>query len=397
MNLFIFHNLTKDKVVKSLINYKNTGMEDHYYSIARQLIKFSDNRLTTGDIIDEYILRSMLEKNNISSPENIRDFLRRDIRTIYDELLCIDWNEMFKQNNLLPLTSIESKPTKTGLHGYTRSIESMMNSSSREALMGAFLAHAEVFGTGKSSAFAALKWENKRLKGIYDTDSITFSDLSGLEHQKQILIANTESFINNKPANDILLSGSTGTGKSSCVKACLNMFKDRGLRLIELKKSDLDDLTKVFNSITNKVLKYIVFIDDLSFEPDDMSYKLLKVALDGQTEIRGENVLIYATSNRRNLIKETWSDRDGGINDEVHRSEAISERRSLAARFGINLTFLTPTQKEYLTIVTDLLKRNNIEINDDIRSKALTWQIQYNGFSGRSATQFVSNYLSKNF
>lgn len=394
MNLFMFHNLNDDEVVKSLIKYKDTGMEDYYYSVVRRLIKFSNYKLTNGDIIDEYILRLMLEQNDLPNPEKIRDFLRKDIQKIYDELLCIDWNEMFKQNSLIPLTSIESLPIKTGLHGYTRSIESMMESSSREALMGAFLAHAEVFGTGKSSAFAALKWDNQSLRGIYETDSITFNDLSGLEHQKQVLIANTESFINNKPANDVLLSGSTGTGKSSCVKACLNMFKDRGLRLIELKKSDLDDLPKVFSSITNRILKYIVFIDDLSFEPDDVSYKLLKVALDGQAETRGDNVLIYATSNRRNLIKETWSDREGGINDEVHRSEAISERRSLAARFGINLSFLTPTQNEYLEIVSDLLKRNNIEMNEEIRSKALTWQIQYNGFSGRTAIQFVSNYLS---
>lgn len=198
-----------------------------------------------------------------------------------------------------------------------------------------------------------------------------------------------------KPANDVLLTGSSGTGKSSCVKASLNMFKDRGLRLIELKKSDLDDLPLVFRSINNQILKYIIFIDDLSFEPDDMSYKLLKVALDGQAETRGGNVLIYATSNRRNLIKETWADREGGMNDEIHRSEALSERKSLAARFGINLSFLTPTQKEYLNIVSDMLRREDIQMDENIRSKALTWQIQYNGFSGRTAAQFVSNFLSE--
>ena len=117
-------------------------------------------------------------------------------------------------------------------------------------------------------------------------DPITFDDLCGLEYQKRILIANTESFMCGKPANDVLLTGSSGTGKSSCVKASLNMFKDRGLRLIELKKSDLDDLPLVFRSINNQILKYIIFIDDLSFEPDDMSYKLLKVALDGRAETR---------------------------------------------------------------------------------------------------------------
>lgn len=393
MNLFIFNNLNKDKIIKSLLKFKKSGDVKEYYKAARHLIKFSTRRLTNMDLIDEYVLRAMFEQDNLPNPENVRDFLRSDIKTIYDEILCVDWNRLFAEKGLVPVSSVASKPIDTGLHGYARSIEGILNSTSREALMGSFLAHAEVFGTGKSSAYAALKWENKGFKGILNIDPITFDDLTGLEYQKRIIIANTESFVNGKPANDVLLSGSVGTGKSSCVKACLNMFKDRGLRLIELKKSDLDDLTLVFNNISNQILKYIIFIDDLSFEPDDMSYKALKVALDGQAESRGRNVLIYATSNRRNLIKETWSDRDGG--DEIHRSEALAERKSLASRFGINLSFLTPTQNEYLTIVEEMLKRENIAMNENIRAKALTWQIQYNGFSGRTAAQFVSNYLSE--
>lgn len=395
MNLYIFNSLNDDKLIKALLKFKDENKIEAYYKAMRLLIKFSSHRLTDGDLIDEYILRAMLEQENLPNPENIRDFLRQDIKVIYDNLLSVDWDGLCKSRKLIPASSIAASPVSTGLSGYTRSLESMMQSGSREALMGAILAHAEIFGTGRTSAFAALKWEDGALSGIYDVDTITFGNLIGLDYQKKILIKNTESFINGKPANDVLLTGSSGTGKSSCVKACLNMFKDRGLRLIELKKSDLDDLNKIFRVINNRVLKYIIFIDDLSFEPDDMSYKQLKVALDGQAEARGGNVLIYATSNRRNLIKETWADRDGGINDEIHRSEALSERKSLAARFGINLSFLTPTQKEYLSIVSDMLERENIQMTDAIRSKALTWQIQYNGFSGRTAAQFVSNFLSE--
>ncbi len=393
MNLFVFENLNNDEVIRSLLEFKEDESIASYYKAARLLISFSERRLTDGNIIDEYILRTMLEQDSLPDPENIRAFLRQDIRFIYENLLCVDWDSLCAKHNLVPVSSITTAPVHTGLNGYTRSLKSMMSSASREALMGAILAHAEIFGTGKSSAFAALKWENGSLWGIYNTDPVSFDDLTGLEYQKKVLIANTESFVSGRPANDVLLTGSSGTGKSSCVKACLNMFKDRGLRLIELKKADLNDLNHVFSSINNKVLKYIIFIDDLSFEPNDMSYKLLKVALDGQEETRGSNVLIYATSNRRRLIKETWSDRDGG--DEIHRSEAISERKSLAERFGINLSFLTPTQNEYLKIVSDMLERNNIQMDDTIRSKALTWQIQYNGFSGRTATQFVSNFLSE--
>lgn len=394
MNLFIFDNLNDDKVIKPLLKFKDSGEIEQYYKAARHLIKFSKYRLTDMDLIDEYVIRAMLEQENLPNPENVRDFLRSDIKTIYDEILCVNWDKLLIESGMVPISSISAAPVSTGLNSYALSLEGMLKSNSREALMGAFLAHAEMFGTGRASAYSALKWENKTLKGILNTDPITFDDLTGLEHQKRILIANTESFVSGKPANDVLLSGSVGTGKSSCVKACINMFKDRGLRLIELKKSDLDDLNLVFNNISNQVLKYIIFIDDLSFEPDDTSYKALKVALDGQAESRGRNVLIYATSNRRNLIKETWSDRDGG--DEIHRSEALAERKSLASRFGINLSFLTPTQKEYLKIVEEMLRRENIEMTENIRSKALTWQIQYNGFSGRTAAQFVSNYLSEN-
>lgn len=393
MNLFIFDSLNQNKVIKSLLSFKSSGDIQEYYEAVRGLIAFSSRRLTDMDLIDEYVIRAMLEQDDLPDPETVRDFLRSDIKEVYDEILSIDWNGLFAEKDLVPVSAINASVVDTGLNGYTRSIEGMLSSSSREALMGAFLAHAEIFGTGKTSAYAALKWDREKLRGILNIDPITFDDLTGIEYQKRVLIANTESFVRGKPANDVLLSGSIGTGKSSCVKACLNMFKDRGLRLIELKKSDLDDLTIIFNNINNDKLKYIIFIDDLSFEPDDSSYKALKVALDGQAETRSGNVLIYATSNRRNLIKETWTDREGG--DEIHRSEALSERKSLASRFGINLSFLAPTQKEYLRIVEEMLSRENIEMNDTIRSKALTWQIQYNGFSGRTAAQFVSNLLSE--
>ncbi len=392
MNLFIFSELNKDKTIRALLKFKKRGDEDAYYKAVRRLIKFSGERLTEGSIVKEYALRAMLESDDLPDPETVRAFLRRDTAAVFEELLTPDWDALCRERGLVPFSSINTPPIAAGPGGYAHSLLGMMNASSKEALMGAMLAHAEIFGTGRTSAYAALKWENGRLRGILNADPITFDDLVGLEHQKKVLIENTESFVDGLPANDVLLTGSSGTGKSSCVKACLNMFKDRGLRLVELKKSDLSRLGRVLDSINNDMLKYIVFIDDLSFEPDDPGYKELKVALDGQTEARGKNILIYATSNRRRLIKETWSDREGG--DEIHRSEAISERKSLSERFGINLSFLTPTQKEYLLIVRDMLARHNIEMTDEIRARALTWQVQYNGFSGRTAAQFVISLLS---
>lgn len=395
INLFIFNHMNHDEIISSLMRFKDTPNEDDYYTAARGLIEFASHRLTDRSIIEEYILRSMLEQESLPDITRLRNFLRHDIKTIYSELLTFDWNGLFIKNNLLPLSDIDIPKIETGLAGYVRSLEAMLDCESNEALGGAVLAHVESFGTGHSAAYSALKWSSGKLVGITRHDSITFDDLTGLEHQKNVLIANTESFILGKPANDVLLTGSSGTGKSSCVKACLNMFKNSGLRLIELNKSDISELSTVFSCIKNDILKYIVFIDDLSFEPGDLSYKILKSALDGQAESRGGNILIYATSNRRGLIKETWADREGYMSDEVHRSEGIAERKSLSARFGINLSFLTPTQSEYLSIVENMLTANNMEMTEEIRAAALTWQINYNGFSGRTAKQFVANIMGK--
>lgn len=393
LNLFIFNHINENETIKALLKYKRTHAEADYCEAARGIIEFAPKRLTNKNILGEFVLRLMLESEHLPDISRLRDFLRHDVKVIFSEFINYDWEDMFRSDAMPSLSGIATEPIDAGLCSYSRSIEAMLDCGSNEALGGAILAHAESFGTGSSSAYSALKWEKGRLKGITHPDSITFDMLTGLEHQKKVLIANTESFVNGKPANDVLLTGSSGTGKSSSAKACLNMFKDRGLRLIELDKADLIDLSALFGCIKNDVLKYIVFIDDLSFEPGDMSYKILKSALDGQAEARGNNILIYATSNRRGLIKETWSEREGYSSDEVHRSEGIQERKSLSARFGINLSFLTPTQNEYLSIVEDMLHLRGMDMTDEIRAEALKWQINYNGFSGRTAKQFILNLL----
>lgn len=394
MNFYIFQHLSEDPVVSALIKFQQDGDEDAYFRAARTLIQFSRRRLTNRPVIQEYILRAMLEHDCLPDINVLRDFMRHDIKLIYHELLSPDWDALFKEHGLLGMSSITADVCTTGLSSYADSLCSILDSASNEALGGALLAHIESFGTGTSAAYSALKWEGSRLVGIPHPDPITFDQLSGLAHQKDVLMANTEAFLLGKPSNDVLLTGSSGCGKSSCVKACLNRFKNQGLRLIELNKANLSELNRLFRAIQNPVLKYIIFIDDLSFEPDDVSYKLLKVALDGQAEARGSNILIYATSNRRSLIKETWSEREGFAGDEVHRSEGLAEKKSLAARFGINLSFLSPTQNEYLDIVQAMLRREGIVMDEAVRAQALAWQMNYNGFSGRSAKQFVTNILS---
>ena len=187
-----------------------------------------------------------------------------------------------------------------------------------------------------------------------------------------------------------MLFGDRGTGKSSSVKALLNMFHHDGLRLIETPKRYIRDIPKLSKRLATTPHKYIIFLDDLSFETHESEYRDLKIAMEGQLQANPSNVIIYATSNRRHLIRETWADREGG---EVHRNDQIQETMSLAERFGISLVFPAPNQKEYLAIVKSMLERNKIEMDAELEKKAIVWQMNYGGRNGRCAKQFVASLI----
>ncbi|MEG1442308.1 MAG: DUF815 domain-containing protein, partial [Oscillospiraceae bacterium] len=200
MNFYIFNHILDDKIISALIDFKQNDNHESYYTAARGLIDFSTRRLTSCDIIKEYILRVMLERDNLPDINELRDYMRHDIKLIYNELLAFDWNSMFRNSGLLGFNHIRSTPHATGLSSYSKSLESIAECSSNEALGGSILAHIESFGTGKSAAYSALKWESGKLIGISHPDDIRFDDLNGLKHQKKVLIANTEAFVCGKAA-----------------------------------------------------------------------------------------------------------------------------------------------------------------------------------------------------
>ena len=212
-----------------------------------------------------------------------------------------------------------------------------------------------------------------------------------MEHQKKVLTDNTKAYLEGKFANNVLLFGDRGTGKSTSVKALLNMFAKDGLRVIELPKSAITKIPDLTKQLEDSPHKYILFLDDLTFERHDTEYRALKIAMEGQLQANAGNVLVYATSNRRHLIRETWADRDGG---EVHVNDNKQEMLSLAERFGISLVFSAPNQKEFLNIVAAMLKAQGIEIDAEIEKKAVVWQMNYGGRNGRCAKQFVASYVS---
>ena len=233
---------------------------------------------------------------------------------------------------------------------------------------------------------------------INNTETVMLDDLVGCEIQKKKLIDNTEAFVEGRPANNCLLFGDSGTGKSTCIKAIINEYYDQGLRMIEIYKHQFKDLSTVISMIKNRNYRYIIYMDDLSFEEFEIEYKFLKAVIEGGVETKPDNVLIYATSNRRHLIKETWNDRNDlehGDGGELHRSDTMQEKLSLVNRFGVTINFSRPNQKEFFHIVTELAAREpSITLSEEeLCAEANKWELSHGGISGRTAQQFI-NYLA---
>lgn len=247
-------------------------------------------------------------------------------------------------------------------------------------------------GCGKLARFAAFYWD-EGLKGIDKPELVGFEDLVGYDYQKSVLISNTEAFLEGKKANNILLYGEKGTGKSSSVKAVLSRYASKGLRMIELNKKQLSEFREIVPTIKDRGQRFIIFIDDLSFEDFEIEYKYIKASIEGSLESKAANVLFYVTSNRRHLIKENWSDRNSA-NEEIHVYDSQQEKLSFADRFGITLTYQSPDQEHYLQIVEELVRKNGIDMPiEELRQAALQWERSHHGRSGRTAEQFVIDLM----
>lgn len=230
---------------------------------------------------------------------------------------------------------------------------------------------------------------------INNMDKVMLDDLIGYEIQKKKLVENTEAFVQGRKANNALLFGDSGTGKSTSIKAIVNEYYDQGLRMIEIYKHQFKDLSNVIASIKNRNYKFIIYMDDLSFEEFEIEYKFLKAVIEGGVETKPENILIYATSNRRHLIKETWNDRnDLESNNGLHRSDTIEEKLSLVNRFGCQISYSKPSQKEFFDIVIGLARKNNVKMTDEeLMAEANKWELSHGGISGRTAQQFINYCL----
>ena len=255
------------------------------------------------------------------------------------------------------------------------------------------------FGVGKLGLHKAFRIEHTeegaRIVPITKIAHVHLDDLVGYEMAKKKLIDNTEAFVSGKQANNCLLYGDAGTGKSTSIKAIANQYYDRGLRLIEVYKHQFSDLNDVIAQIKNRNYKFIIYMDDLSFEEFEIEYKYLKAVIEGGLEKKPDNVLIYATSNRRHLIRETFSDKEE-VREDMHTSDTVQEKLSLYARFGVSIYFGAPNKKEFQNIVKVLAEKYQVSIDEDtLLAEANKWELSHGGLSGRTAQQFINYLLGK--
>ncbi len=247
---------------------------------------------------------------------------------------------------------------------------------------------------GLHKAFRVVKQESGRpqIVPITSVEHIYLNDLVGYELQKKKLTDNTEAFVEGRKANNVLLFGDSGTGKSSSIKAILNEYYDKGLRMIEVYKHQFHCLSEIIETVKDRNYKFIIYMDDLSFEDFEIEYKYLKAIIEGGLGKKPDNVLIYATSNRRHLVRETFSDKEDRAED-LHTSDTVQEKLSLVARFGVSIYYIAPNKKEFQNIVRTLAERYHIHMpEEELFLEANKWELSHGGLSGRTAQQFI-NYL----
>lgn len=280
--------------------------------------------------------------------------------------------------------------------------QKLAEAESGQAMLDVVNRFYEIYGCGKFAFHKAFRLQEGadgvEIIPITNMAKITLDDLIGYKTQKQELIENTEAFLRGFHANNVLLYGESGTGKSTSIKGIANQYYEQGLRLIEIHKHQFHLLNELMLKLKSRNYGFIIYMDDLSFEEHEIEYKYLKAVIEGGLEMKPKHVLIYATSNRRHLIKETWRDRND-VNEEqdLHISETMSEKLSLAARFGISIYYGRPSNQEYQNIVRKLAEAANLTAysEQELWQKATAWELRHGGVSGRCARQLIDHLTSK--
>ena len=424
-SLSVYRSLLESEVIQKLYllmecmgenRHDSIKLVDHYCSFFHALINSMPGRMAC---LDEYIIEKILFDENVFTSlcehreygeidSNLLDAVKNDLQNL--QVIAGLSSDAVKQSIIDGTGTFINLPVWSSVK-FNNSVCSAKSERPCEEL-GKILLSSDCWqdcieslygfystkGTGIMAKYKAFVWHRSNgegfLKGIDYPDPIVLSDLIGYEAERSEVIDNTLQFLNGFTANNVLLYGDRGTGKSSTVKAVLNEYHDRGLRLVEVPKIHLVDFPEIIGLLRDRKQKFIIFVDDLVFEDNEENYTALKAALEGGIEAKPVNVLIYATSNRRHLIKERFSDRSGlmsgNYDDEVRSADTLQEKLSLSDRFGITVVFSSPDKQKYLQIVEGLADKRGIKYDrEQLHREALKWELWYNGRSPRTARQFI--------
>ena len=388
-------------VCRNLLDEEIFGGETDEFKISARLIERAERLGLSGNLYRTYLIYLLAHEPNLISTsiemqggkigKSLREIFKRDVEILLPILRGEITSELKILNDYKPTAENQNE----SFNELRRRLENLKGAPE---MAYTFIEHYRKFGFGDIAAYRAFRWdaETKNLLGIRHFETIRLDDLIGYAHQKELLLGNTTAFVDGKPANNVLLVGARGTGKSSGVKALVNEFYAKGLRLVQITKPQLRNLPEIMKTLRKFMSKrFIIFLDDISFDESEAEYKHLKSAIEGGVESRPENVLIYATSNRRHLIRETWRDR-GDDQDELYRDDSANETISLSDRFGLIIHYYAPTQNEYLEIIRSMLKRNGVEIDEEkLKIEGLRWEMSHSGRNGRTAQQFVNHFLGQ--
>ena len=416
-NLVVCRDILEDPVIQKIIElvefrekYPSSPAKNRMESflqseVAALLIQQAEKLGISGNLLPAYIVHLLAEGGNVAARtiEAVGSYGKGLLDSLGDDMIL-----------LLPYLKVKTTvvigrdnpflnnyhPAKKEQNLFeTNLLQRLVEMKTITSAARHLLRHYEKWGSGMMARYTAFRvGAGGNLIGIADFPVFNWDDLLGYEDQKYKLLTNTQNFMEGRPANNVLLTGARGTGKSTGVKALAAMFAADGLRLIQIGRDQLELVAPVLeklNEIRSK--KFILFFDDLSFDEGESGYKYLKSAIDGSVTAQPDNVLIYATSNRRHLLKETWSDRNDALEAEVYRQDSANESISLSDRFGLILHYSTPSQEEYLQIIDHELRKAGVHLSkEELRLEGVRWEMEHSGRNGRIANQFVKWYLGNN-
>jgi len=412
--LAVCRNLLKDEVINKLADVQLKEQEGSFADsdtqkteiqilrseLAGLLVKQAEKLGLSGNILSAYIIHCLAEGNNTAADtveatgtcgKGLSQAMARDMQLLLPYLSA-------KTSAFAGMDFLDAyMPAEEAENKFEASLQNkILRAKTAGTAAKALLDHYKKWGSGMLARYTAFRiGTGGNLIGIADFPVFAWDDLLGYEDQKYKLLTNTRNFMEGRPANNVLLTGARGTGKSTGVKALAAMFAGDGLRLIQITRDQLELVVPVLerlNEIRSK--KFILFFDDLSFDEGEPGFKFLKSAIDGSVTAQPDNVLIYATSNRRHLLKETWSDRNDALEAEVYRQDSTNESISLSDRFGLILHYSMPSQEEYLQIIDHELRKAGVRLSaEELRLEGLRWEMEHSGRNGRIANQFVKWYL----